>query len=289
MKITLIIVVISCLLNACKSDSSRLYSGYTRQIKETILILEQKSDLIYVDFESLHFEFKVKIAPLYQKSIIVKKSKDSIIHLLDEILDKIHSTGSSPDNISKVEDIILIRQFMKGYKNTLISLIVDTSKYAEVMSGIEKTLSVEDLDVLDVFKSQAAKPEKREACIWKIKSDIVIAETQILNYLYSQFDAGNFRFSNINAFIVPNSQMLPLGYPYRAEIFLASYDSTISAVFEIEGEKYETTSGIGIYKKLVPKKPGSYSKNGNFMIKSPYTGEIRKIPFKIEYEIMEEK
>ena len=289
MKFRMISITALCLWSACTADSPEFYRNYTRQFRETIHTLDQKNGLIYTDLEYLYFEYQEKMAPFHRKAAEIKMVKDSINKILDSLLAKVSPGLKNSGSIFNQEYSDLIRQNITNYRKLLISTISDTSKYPQLVESLNYTLSLTGLDELDIFNNQAFNPEKAEACLWKLKAVITIAESDILDYLYAQFDTGSFKFTTTEVFVVPNSPILPLGYPYRAEIFLASYDTTISVNYEIQGQKYELVSGIGHYKDRVTKKPGLYQKNGNFMIKSPYSGKIQKIPFKIEYEVLVNK
>ena len=76
--------------------------------------------------------------------------------------------------------------------------------------------------------------------------------------------------------------------PYYARIRLPYTDRRLAAPFEIDGQKFETKSGIGTYQFKVLENPGTYFKNGNFVVMN-YDGQVQKIPFKIEYEVLEKK
>lgn len=276
-----------CLWSACTADSPELYLNYTRQFRETIHILDQKNNFIYSDLEYLYFEYQEKMAPFHQNAGEIKKAKDSIGNILDSLLAKVSPGFKNSGSIFNKENSDLIRQNISNYRKLLISTINDTSKYPQLIETLNYTLSLTDLDESDVLDNQSFNPEKAEALLWKLKAAITLAESDILDYLYAQFDTGSFKFTTTKVFVIPNSQIIPPGYPYRAEIFLASWDTTISVNYEINGKKYEMVSGVGKYRENPTKKAGIYKKSGNFLIKSPSTGEIQKIPFKIEFEVLE--
>jgi gliding motility-associated protein GldM len=52
------------------------------------------------------------------------------------------------------------------------------------------------------------------------------AETEALRYLYNQIDAGSFKFNQLAATVIPNSNYIIKGNDYRAEVFLAASDTT---------------------------------------------------------------
>jgi gliding motility-associated protein GldM len=52
------------------------------------------------------------------------------------------------------------------------------------------------------------------------------AESEALRYLYSNIDKGSFKFNNLEATVIPNTNYLIKGNDYNAQIFLAASDTT---------------------------------------------------------------
>ncbi len=296
---SILIIIIS--LSLCKEDNSRLFVDYIRQFEESVQKLDQKNGIIYTDYDYLFFDYPAKIEPWHKKVYIVKNNKNKLLHLIDSIQlctdtiiikkirkhDVLRSYQLNKKVRAKNGDIDQIQLSIFEYKKNIISLIKDTVKYNVLIKKINETLSSYHLNTLNAFNTHLVSTVELLACFSKLKLDITIAETNILTYLQNQVDFNSFTFRNIEAFVVPNSLTILSGTQYRAEIFLAVYDTTSNPLYEIDGQKHETASGIGIYTHKITEKPGIYSKNGNFVVKSPVNGEIRKYPFKIEYEVLE--
>ncbi len=60
----------------------------------------------------------------------------------------------------------------------------------------------------------------------KIKAEIYNAESDIVNYLYSSITKEDFKFSEVNAKVIPNSNYIFQGDEYAAEIIVAAIDET---------------------------------------------------------------
>ena len=299
----LYIVFIIITLSSCQEDNSILFVDYIRQFEESSYKFDQKNGIIYKDYDYLLFEYPAKIAPWQKRVAAVKENKIKLVQLIDSIQSSIdtivikkiinHDVLRSFQLNKKVrlkkEDADIIQKAILSFKKAIIPLIQDTVKYSELKKKIEKDLTTNPLNKLNAFNARLVTTVELLACFSKIKSDIKIAESGILNYLSAQVDFDSFSFRNIEAIVVPNSKNIPVGTPYKANILLAVYDSTSTPTFEVDGKKYRTTSGIGIYKFKVTEKPGIYAKDGNFLVKSPATGEIQKCLFTIEYEVLERK
>ena len=60
----------------------------------------------------------------------------------------------------------------------------------------------------------------------KMQSDVRNAESETLNYLYSQIDAGSFKFNLIEPVIIPKSNHIIRGNNFEASVFMAAFDTT---------------------------------------------------------------
>jgi len=286
------------LLTACGNDSSEIYMDCIRQFHTSVQILEKRNDMIYKDFEYYLFFHKVKIIPNYNEVRTAVINKDNLIRTLDSISPLLDSSllesilakrNINPDELSspvkiKEEDILKIKQKIAEYGKAQISLIKNKVRDSALIKSIGEQLSTEKLNEIDVFNSKTVSKLELLACFYKLKADVVITESNIINNLYNQISMG--WYNRQVAFVLPTSEELPVGFPYQASIFLANYDTTATISYEIEGKINEFATGFGVYKQRIYEKPGKYEKSGVFIIKSPYSGEIQKIPFKIEYEVL---
>lgn len=60
----------------------------------------------------------------------------------------------------------------------------------------------------------------------KVQVDVLNAESDLMAYLLNRVDAGDFKFNNINAVVIPNSDFVLRGGEFKAEVFLAASDTT---------------------------------------------------------------
>lgn len=292
MRKILYILFLFILLFACSNRKNDLYEEYIRQFKASSEVFENKNNYLLAEFDYLLFEHEAKIEPYYKMAGEVNHNKIALISIIDSILEirGINDKKLSRETRLNKQEIDLIRQNLKAYENTVVSMVKDKIRYSELIIKIENTLSTQNFESINTFSSKTVSGTELLACFYKLEVGILIAENDILNYLFNQVDVGCSWSGHLEAFVVPNSEILPAGFPYRAQIFLAAHDTTASLEYEIEGKKYELISGVSLYKyKVTEKKPGKYQKKGNFIIKSPYNGEIQKIPFKIEYEVLKSK
>ena len=73
-------------------------------------------------------------------------------------------------------------------------------------------------------------------------------EAEMLNFLRGQIGAGDINVNVLQAVVIPNSSYVFRGQEYRAQVFLAGYDSTQAPeVLLDDGTMLEVESGRGIY------------------------------------------
>lgn len=103
----------------------------------------------------------------------------------------------------------------------------------------------------------------------KINAEILNAEYDVVNQLYSAVDAGKFTFDKIEAKVIPTSNYVLLGDQYQAEIFVGAFDtkSTISA--EINGATIQGDRGLVTYKAAASSE-GLKKYTGQINVKTPF-------------------
>ncbi|MEI6047954.1 MAG: gliding motility protein GldM [Bacteroidota bacterium] len=120
----------------------------------------------------------------------------------------------------------------------------------------------------------------------EIQVNIRNAETEVLNYLYSQIDASSYKFTTLKAIVFPKSNYVTLGSDYEAQVFISATDTTQSPNIKVGQMLLPVDdSGKGIYKakatSVGPKKWG-----GIIALRAP-DGSIINYPFEESYVVGE--
>ena len=151
------------------------------------------------------------------------------------------------------------------------------------------------------------------AIMSSMQIDMRNAESDMINYLYSQISAGEVKFNQLDAVVIPNTNYVIRGHDYEAAIYLAARDTTQDPeIYVVEGVKepwIEVTDASGAkryerkkelnYRKLEVQKgtgKGIYKVGGSSVgsriwggiikIKGPGGDPIIK-PFSAEYTVAE--
>lgn len=130
----------------------------------------------------------------------------------------------------------------------------------------------------------------------KMQTDIRNAESDVIKYLYSSVDASSYKFTGLDAAIIPESNYIIRGDSFRAQVFLAAFDSTSkpsimlgttydSTTFAIGGDTVgvEVVNGKG-YITIPTNSLGQKDYKGVIDIKGP-TGEIEHYPYSLSYQV----
>jgi len=200
---------------------------------------------------------------------------------------------------SGMGEAIKLTESLKKYKEELLSLVDPKKrKDEEARWGI----NVEDY----------VNPEYKQKRSWafnnfyhtvlaadvailnKLIVDVKTAESQIIASIYSDIDAGDFKFDKISAKIIPKSNYVITGDKYEADIFVAAYSTTsnpeivvgsgvdtVNNVIIGTPTPVEAKEGVGKY-SVVATGEGERKYGGLIKIKAP-DGAIKSYPFKGEY------
>ncbi|MFT5337040.1 MAG: gliding motility-associated protein GldM [Sphingobacteriales bacterium] len=144
----------------------------------------------------------------------------------------------------------------------------------------------------------------------KVQTDLRGAEADVLAYLMESVDASSFKFNKLKAAVIPNSTYLNVGDSFKAQVFIAAFDTTKSPqmVFskgyagEMDGlESYENEYGEGeielagdtsvvkvingLGRIAIPSRgEGEFEWKGLINYKAP-SGAIKHYPFQVSYKV----
>ncbi|MCD4736671.1 MAG: gliding motility protein GldM [Bacteroidales bacterium] len=106
----------------------------------------------------------------------------------------------------------------------------------------------------------------------KFITEIYNSEHDLINYLYSSITEEDFKFDEIGAKVIPNSNYIFQGDDYKAEILVAAYDTKqIPKVYILEGADTLTSANISKAREI----PGELGK-GTVPLVLPGTSEGTK-------------
>ncbi len=195
-----------------------------------------------------------------KKEIVVRAEGEDTEAIVDNQVDIRYINAKDNNNVPG-EIMILnkkgeeLRGKIKGYREYLINLIDDKDNYAAIVSSIESGLDTSDpppdnKGVAHPWESLYFEHLPLASVVTilsKMQSDVRNAESEILNFLLSQIDAGAFKFNKIEPVIIANSDYVFKGQEYKASVYLAASDSTRDPEILVGGQKLPIEHGKGIF------------------------------------------
>ncbi len=254
-----------------------------RGLTETTENFSKKNNSLYSDFQAANELNPTKVGDWKARADRVQAMSDSLYHFIQEAKKEIIVTSEGPetpaiqddeidlalvtakDNADVPAEIMIqkkrgeeLKKQIDYYRESLLSMIENKEDYAPVVSSVESTL-----DTNPPEKSSHSKGEKLSwesehfehlplasviTILSKMQSDVRNTEAEMLGYLLSQIDAGSFKFNKIEAVVLESSDYVFKGQEYKAQVFLAAYDSTkLPTVTLNDGSKLDVKDGKGIF------------------------------------------
>jgi len=195
-----------------------------------------------------------KVAREFEKAMQIKELSNEIVSYIEELKKQfIEYVDNEPaenpdgtlksvaqlkakDNISKATNFMMndghaekLKNQLETYRNQLISFVNEEDRDAML-----KTIG---LDVNAKFKNASGLQETWESHYFegvifaagvtllnKLVGEVRNAESGVLKYVIRSITKNDFKFSNVNAKVIPVSQIVFQGEQYQADIIVAAYD-----------------------------------------------------------------
>lgn len=113
----------------------------------------------------------------------------------------------------------------------------------------------------------------------KFKSEIMNMESDLVNHLYSQISADDFKFDQVTARVLPKSTYIIQGGQYEADVIVAAYDSKSELTGEVRGQNIVGDSGV-LKLKFGAGALGQQKYKGTVFVKK----ETGSVPYEFEGE-----
>ena len=267
-------------------------------LEKTLKTIVNKNNDIYNEFQKAYALNQSKTAKWMDISQQVKHRSDSLYNYVQRLKlavlkeaektnakvsikgdtiyrDKIKSTTNydTPgrlmigNELTERSEATKLRKEIESFRNYLLSLVPPVNK--KLRESISKGLDTDPPH----SEKRIRKPEEKTweyhkfghtplmgflAIMSSQQVNIRNAESEVINYLYSQISAGEVKFNELQAVVIPNSNYIIKGNEYQADIYLAARDTTQDPVIWIaEGVKepwVEKTDENG--NKYIDKKEG---------------------------------
>jgi len=307
-------------LNVSK-EAVEAFKKVDKSLTTTLANYVIKNNLIYEEFNKAASENPTKAGKYRTTAMEVKSRSDEIFNFIQDLKKEIIITAEGPetaaiqgdqiiiDEVKRFDDNnvpsqILIGSNEKGKANALKALTNDYREF--LISTLDgKNPSAEEALRTSLNTDDGHDPDGQpsswenltfqtmplvavETILSKMQVDVRNAETEVLNHLYTQIDAGAFKVNKIVPNVVPVASYVTQGSDYEARVFISAIDSTQTPVVTLNGSSTPLPvdeSGKGIY-KVRASSTGPKSWGGVISLKNP-SGVTIDYPFESSYYVGE--
>jgi len=292
-------------------------------IENTVVNYDEKNKLLYADFNSAKVFDPNKVIPLWEKAQIAKKESQTLVDYIKNLqIQLIQTTEDIPKEMADTLPLkhvknkdnydiptnILIGQSEDGSGGLARELKTKLAQYKTTMLGLfsekqQQSLKI-DLKTADITTSEGLESWEMGnfyhtplaatiTLLSKIQADVKNVEYDVVSTLLKYAGKKDFNFDTIVTKVIPNSNYVLVGEPYKADVFLAAFSTTQNPkilIGKYDKDKNDLLSvtdtipvknGLGQY-QVNTSKEGIYSYEGILQLKNS-SGGVENFPFKSEY------
>jgi len=304
--INLMYIVLTAML--ALNVSSDVLNGFN-QVQEglhrTNSNMTSKNEVQFAYLTDLYRKNPTKVGSWFNKGVQVHSKSNDLYTVIENLKKEIARTADgagadyrkliNQDDLEAASVVMLNPASMKGRK---LRTAVDSYRgfIAEQISDPEKRKAVEEMLSTRVASQGGVVNMNWETKMFdnmpaiaaitiltKLQNDIRQAENEALSSLITNVDIGDVRVNELNAYVIPNSNMIIRGGKYSANIVLAAIDTTQRPTIYVNGARLNNPKGLY---EFVPGAVGTHDFSGYIEVMKG-DGSIDKRPFKSSYTVIE--
>ncbi len=305
--INLMYIVLTAMLALnVSSDVLNGFSQVQESLHRTNLSMTDRSANQYGYLTELYEKNPEKVGPWYKKGTELHKRSAAIYASIDSLKTAIAKAadGKNGDyrNINNLDDLEAasvtmlnpatnrgkqLRLDIDSYRDYVATLITDSTKRRSVQLSLSTTVTNApgtvgatswENKMFDNMPAIAAV-----TLLTKLQNDIRQAEAEAMSTLITNVDIGDVRVNELNAYVIPNSNMIIRGGKYSANIVLAAIDTTQRPSIYINGSKLPGDKGLY---EFVPTQVGTHEYSGYLEVMRG-DGTLDRRPFSSTYTVIE--
>jgi gliding motility-associated protein GldM len=306
-------------LNVSK-EAVEAFKKVDKGLTQTVANYVIKNNLIYQEFDRAAAENPAKAGKYKTAAYAVKQRADEAYDYIQGLKIEIINKAEGPENLAvkgneviveevkRIDDTnipseILIGANSNGKAGALKAILAEYREF--LITTLEGKNPTAEEALRSSLNTADGKNKDNETEPWEtlnfqtlplvavicILSEYQVsvrnAETEVLNYLYSQIDASSFKFNKLTAIVIPQSNYVTQGGSYEAQVFISATDTTQKPEITINGgSKLEIDeTGKGIYRASATS-IGTKKWGGVIALKAP-DGSIKTYNFDSQYVVGE--
>jgi gliding motility-associated protein GldM len=275
---------------------------------KSIDLINLKNDMTMNMLKKLYETTPGAVKPFYDKAIEANKISDDLFKMIDKIKDQIITegkginpeTGQVADQANlEIPTRILVEE---GNGDKIEQEVGKTrEKFINVLKGIKGIDPEKFANSSITLKIEKPKSGNKTwaaftfnmvpniaaiTLLTKIQGDIKNTQSNILDALLNSIGKEDFKFDQLIPVINVTSgkSAVSVGEKYEAEILLAAYDSKQLPEITLGGRQLEVKDGKAVYTGNTASQ-GSFDIPGEIIVKNKSTGEVKKYPYRLAYDV----
>lgn len=291
-------------------------------IEETNRNFETKVEMVYIDFDvqkAAHGEELVQ--PFYNEAMHVKSLADSLVNYIrnkrTQMIANINRISMEEAENIPLEDLrrqddysfssrfwliennldptqraggpgtraYILRDMISNFKNEIDSILASHDQSIKLGLDVEgpfqrgdRTVNWQEFTFDRVISVAVATNLNR------IITEIRNAEFDAISMLYDLIHAGDFRFDQVTARVVPQSEIVMTGSRYNADVFVAAIDTRQDPEITVQGiGRIPVSDGVGRI-SLPATSAGTRTLRGEITVVTP-AGVRQSYPFTTQYTV----
>lgn len=305
--INLMYIVLTALL--CLNVSSDVLIGYNQVhegLHHTNSNLAAKNEVQFLYLQNLYENNPAKVGAWFEKGKDLREVSESLCLTIDSLKTAIARQADGEDgdpyNLDNQDDLeaaavtmlrpgtnegTKLRKRVDGFRNYVSTLISDSAKRNAVVNMLSTDVAGKKTGM--VSKSWETKNFDKMPAIaavtilTKLENDIRQAEGEALTDLITNVDIGDVRVNELDAYVIPNSNMVMRGSKYTANIVLAAIDTTQRPTVFVNGSRLPNDRGL---LEITAGNVGTHEYSGYIEVMKG-DGTTDRRPFKSSYTVME--
>lgn len=305
--INLMYIVLTAML--ALNVSSDVLNGFT-QVQEglhrTNANMTSKNEVQFKYLADLNEQNPEKVGPWFKKGLELHKRSNEIYTVIENLKTEIARQADGPtgnplklvnqDDLEASSVVMLnpasgkgkkLRKQLDDYRMFVAQNIPDPDKRKAVEDMLSTAVKAPagtvgpyywENKMFDNMPAIAAI-----TLLTKLQNDIRQAENETMSNFITSVDIGDVRVNELNAYVIPNSNMIIRGGKYSANIVLAAIDTTQRPTIYVNGSRLNNPKGLY---EFVPGAVGTHDFSGYIEVMRG-DGSIDKRPFKSSYTVIE--
>jgi len=293
-----------------------------RSIQETNRNFEAKVESTYYDFEEQRANFSDEhVHPFYGEALYVGELADSLVNYIltkrTEMLAEVNNISFEEADTLDLDDsrrkdnysissrfwlveggtepgardggpgtrAYILKEMISNFKNEIDSILGEHDQELQMALDVDGPFRVQDRSVTwQEFTFDRVISVAVATNLSRLVTEVRNVHFDAINMLYDLITAGQFRFDDVTAAIVPRSEIVMTGGHYEADIFVAAIDTRQDPEITVDGVgTIPVQDGVGRL-RIPATQPGTRTIRGTIDVISP-AGVRVPHTFETEYTV----